>query len=203
MAESIDVNSKSVDYISFFQSKNSPIEFKIAEKDSKNKGEQDVIAKNQEENSSENNLIKTAEDSENNSVYGTKKDNNVVEFGQRNKIQKAISYGSKSSDTENVLLQGDATYSIMSSYGALAAAVCANSRGITKMDLITYLQKISSGVKGSADDKVIAFLKNLIAQFDSLSEGGEYITSLSGAKEPQDYSTVTKEQVTSPIDLRV
>ncbi len=87
---------------------------------------------------------------------------------------------------------------------SLAAAVGANTDKISKEQLIVLLQSLMAE-DSSLEDKAkeIAFVKNLIAKFDTLSDGASYITSLSGADEPQDYETVTPEQVTSPIDLRI
>lgn len=216
MTESIDVSNKSKEYISFYQSKNSSPESKIAEKDPKNSDGGRVVAKHQIEKyikNSSSDITKTSEDgfsdssnkvnedNANNIVYGSKKDDSEIKIGKQKKEQPLIIYGSKDSEDSETKLLGDPNYSIMNSYGALAAAVGANSRGVTKMDLINYLQKLSSGE--AENPEVIAFLKNLIAQFDTLSGGNEYLTSLSGVKEPQDYSTVTREQVTPPVDLRI
>lgn len=219
MTESIDVSNKSKEYISFYQSKGSSPEFKIAEKNPKNSDGERVVAKKQIEKyikNSSSDTTKTSEDGSlgssnkvnednaNNIVYGSKKEDSEIKIGNQKKEQPLIIYGSKASEDMDIHLLGDANYSIINSYGALAAAVGANGRGVTKMDLINYLQKLSSGSSSGADDaEVIAFLKNLIAQFDTLSGGDEYLTSLSGVKEPQDYSTVTKEQVTPPVDLRI
>jgi len=54
--------------------------------------------------------------------------------------------------------------------------------------------------------KEIKLLTNLLANFDNLSNSDGYITASSlksGLKEPQDPSTVTSSQLTSPVDLRV
>lgn len=218
MTESIDVSNKSLEYISIFQSKSSSPELKIAEQKSKNSDGKISVAKNQIENyiknsdsdttknDSLNYLKKINGDESSNIVYGSKeKDSEVIIGKKKKKDSEVLYYGAKDSDNSDVgLLNKEANYSIMNSYGALAAAVGANGRGVTKMDLVTYLQKLSSGSSKEANNaEVIAFLKNLIAQFDTLSGGEEYLTSLTGVKEPQDYSTVTKEQVTPPIDLRV
>ena len=75
---------------------------------------------------------------------------------------------------------------------------------ITKEQLMTYLQSLTASESGGADNTAeITFLKNLIAKFNTLSDGSEYITSLQGANDAQDYSTVTTDQVTSPIDIRI
>lgn len=93
---------------------------------------------------------------------------------------------------------------VTSSFDVLAAEVGAIGGKISKNQLMSYLQSLtSSGSTTPADSQAIAFVKNLIAQFDSLSDGTDYITSFSGVNDTQDYKTVTKEQVTSPIDLRV
>lgn len=217
MTESIDVSNKSVEYIPFFQSKSPSTELKIAEKDQKNFDGKNGVAKNQIENNIKKSvsdaietdsldyLNKTDEEVNNYIIYGSKKEDPEVLIGKKPKKDPlVIAYGSNTSEDSELNLLGDSSYSIMNSYGALAAAVGANGRGVTKMDLMTYLQKLSSGSSEKTNDaEVIAFLKNLIAQFDALSGGNEYLTSLTGVKEPQDYSTVTKEQVTPPVDIRV
>lgn len=94
--------------------------------------------------------------------------------------------------------------SITNSFDALAAAVGGIGGKITKEQLVSYLHSLTSDVGTSAANaQEVTFIKSLIAQFDSLSGGTSYITSLDGAKEPQDYKTITKEQVTLPIDVRV
>lgn len=221
MAQSIDVDSKSQDYITLFQSKSSSSEFKIADKNPKNNDEKIFVAKNQTEKNSDSNtaeisvresdpdnLNKTKKDNAEDKskiIYGANKDASEITIGPKGEQNQAlIAYGSGNSDDISIELLGDAKYSIMNSYGALAAAVGANTRGVTKMDLMAYLQRVSSDSDTTSNNaEVIAFLKNLIAQFDTLSGGGDYLTSLTGIKEPQDYSTVTQEQVTPPIDLRV
>lgn len=221
MTPSIDVDNKSPDYISLFQSKSSSTEFKIADKNHKNNDEKNSVAKNQPEKDSDSNTKEISEkesdsdylnkvkrddaEEKNKIIYGSKKYDSEITIGTKEEQnQPLIAYGSGNSDDTYIDLLGDSKYSILSSYGALAAAVGANTKGVTKMDLMAYLQRISSDSDGiSNNTEVVAFLKNLIAQFDTLAGGGEYLTSLTGIKEPQDYSTVTKEQVTSPIDLRV
>ncbi|MDD3437140.1 MAG: hypothetical protein PHC64_08330 [Candidatus Gastranaerophilales bacterium] len=95
------------------------------------------------------------------------------------------------------------------SFETLAAAIGATGDKITKGQLIAYLQTLvaeenAKGISG-ADEKAkeITFVKNLIAKFDTLSNGEDYITSLEGANELQDYTTITTEQVTPPVDIRV
>lgn len=93
---------------------------------------------------------------------------------------------------------------ITSSFDVLAAEVGAIGGKISKNQLMSYLQSLtSSNSTTPADSQAIAFVKNLIAQFDKLSDGTDYITSFSGANDIQDYKTVTKDQVTSPVDVRV
>lgn len=94
--------------------------------------------------------------------------------------------------------------SITNSFDALAAAVGGVGGKVTKEQLASYLHSLTSDPAISAENaQEVAFVKSLIAQFDTLSNGTDYITSLSNVKEPQDYTTVTKEQVTLPIDIRI
>lgn len=136
--------------------------------------------------------------------------------GQDNKI------GNKNKDSEDLSLQlgenlnGDSeddglpsinygsSSTIITSFEGLAVAVGAVGDKISKDQLLALLQALMSKGSSSQDNsKEIAFVKNLIAKFDALSKGADYITSLNGVNEPQDYETITPEQVTSPIDLRV
>lgn len=217
MTGSIDVNNSQQEYMTLLQ-KNLSSEEHLTRKVSRSSGGINIV-KNQMESYIKNSNSDTEaasdtesmdnlvpfpknKDKDGNYIHKAKNQNSDFITNAEKKLN-TISYGAKDTD-EDVSTIGDDSYSIMSSYGSLAAAVGANGRGITKTDLVNYLQKVSSGTtNGQVSPEVIAFLKNLIAQFDSLSGGGEYLTSLSGTKEPQDYSTVTKEQVTSPIDIRI
>ena len=91
---------------------------------------------------------------------------------------------------------------MINSFDSLVAAVGASGNKLTKDQIISYLQKLTSD-KSHNNAKEIAFLKNLVAKFDTLSNGNHYISSFYGMNDAQDYSTITKEQVTSPIDIRV
>lgn len=94
--------------------------------------------------------------------------------------------------------------SITNSFDALAAAVGGVGGKVTKDQLETYLHSLTSDIDTTAENfQEVTFIKGLIAQFDTLSENGEYITSFNGVGEPQDYKTVTPEQVTPPVDIRV
>lgn len=100
--------------------------------------------------------------------------------------------------------------SIMNSFESLAAAMGVSDNKITKSQLLAYLQTLSaeSSTTESVADKTqkskeIAFVKGLIARFDTLSDGGDYITSLNEVNEPQDYTTVTQQQLQSPIEILV
>jgi len=115
-------------------------------------------------------------------------------------------------------------------YSSLADATGASSSGITKDDLTSYLKSLVNNLSSDSSnststssstssttttdsttntkdvEKEVGLVINLIANFDSLSNGQGYITSSSlqsGLSEPQDPSTVTQEQLQSPIDLKV
>lgn len=127
-------------------------------------------------------------------------------------LRKAASTFSRAkNNSNNVASEGDYLYnsdgkagSITNSFDALAAAVGGVGGKVTKDQLMSYLSSLTSDVAVSAENfQEVTFIKGLIAQFDILSENGNYITSFSGIKEPQDYTTVTSEQVTPPIDIRV
>lgn len=95
----------------------------------------------------------------------------------------------------------ESTSTIPTSLLELAAMVGSNSSNVTKDQLTSYLRSIMSSDSTSATE--IAVVKNIIAQFESLSSGTPYVTSLQGLKEAQDYTTITSAQVTSPIDIRI
>lgn len=94
--------------------------------------------------------------------------------------------------------------SITNSFDALAAAVGGVGGKVTKDQLVNYLHSLTSNPSVSAENvQEVTFIKGLIAQFDTLSGHTGYITSFTDVREPQDYTTVTQEQVTPPIDIRV
>lgn len=93
---------------------------------------------------------------------------------------------------------------ISNSFDVLAAEIGAVGGKITKEQLAAYYQNLMTNFNSGEDNtQAIIFVKNLMAKFDTLSNGADYITSLQGMDEPQDYKTVTKEQVTPPIDLKI
>lgn len=93
---------------------------------------------------------------------------------------------------------------IASSFDILAAEIGAVGGRVTKEQLAAYYQNLVTDFSSGQDNtQAIIFVKNLLAKFDTLSDGQEYITSLDGINEPQDYKTVTKDQVTPPIDIRI
>lgn len=116
-------------------------------------------------------------------------------------VLKLLGTGSNDSESD---FSYDGQASIMSSFDSLASAVGAINDKISKEQLLAYLQTLKSGTSGAvASNEEIAFVKNLIAKFDTIADGGKYITSLSGIKDPQDPTTVTQEQLEFPIDIRV
>lgn len=91
---------------------------------------------------------------------------------------------------------------ITTSFQALAAAVGSTNSKVSKGQLVALLRSLTSqDATANADE--ITFLKTLLATFDTLSNGGDYITSFGGVNDTQDYETVTLEQVTPPIDIRI
>lgn len=112
--------------------------------------------------------------------------------------------GTGKEDPNLNLPYGGESISVLNSFDSLANAVGAVNDKISKEQLIAYLQTLkSSSSEVPVGNEQIAFVKNLIAKFDTIADGGKYITSLDGIKEPQDPETVTPEQLEFPIDLRV
>lgn len=121
-----------------------------------------------------------------------KKNNNAdlaLKYGQKDDYEEDYTYTSSNSD-------------VPTSFAQLAAMVGSNTSTVTKEQLSEYLSSLTTG-DSNVSAAEITVVKNLIAQFDALSGDSGVLTSIDGLKEPQDYKTVTKEQVTSPIDLRV
>lgn len=106
-------------------------------------------------------------------------------------------------DDEEYYPASNESSSVTTSFYSLAAALGASGGKITKEQLIAYLQSLTSNSTSSSNSSEISFVKNLLARFDTLSNGADYITSFVGVNDAQDYSTVTSEQVTSPIDIRI
>ena len=87
----------------------------------------------------------------------------------------------------------------------LSSKVGASSEGITKDDLESYLSKLDS------DSDEYKLINNLIDDFDSVSDDSGYITSSSmksyfqstSSATWQDPSTITSDQLKSPIDISV
>lgn len=107
-------------------------------------------------------------------------------------------------------------------FSDLSDKVGADDSGITKDDLESYLEELKS--TGSASDQEIEMISDLIENFDEVSDGTDVISADSLSTyvenkmkndssnasiqtvvdlEPQDPSTVTSEQLQSPIDIRI
>lgn len=113
-----------------------------------------------------------------------------------------IIYGSHKNE-EEFFYDGKAAPTL-SSFDTLAAEIGAVGNKISKEQLIEYLNSLKAeGAKEANYNEQIAFVKNLIAKFDTIAKGQDYITSLTGLNDAQDYTTVTLEQVTPPFDLRI
>ena len=101
-------------------------------------------------------------------------------------------------------------------YSDMSSKVGADSTGITKDQLQSYLDKL----KESGDDEEAGKISNLIKDFDTLSGGTDKITastlqtgldsifgsktsSSSGRYDFQDPSTISTAQRQSPVDLKV
>ena len=107
------------------------------------------------------------------------------------------------SEDEELFLDSAKSY-ITGSFNALASEVGSTGGKIKENQLIAYLKTLmDTSEQGFDNTEEIAFVKNLIANFSTLSNGAGYITSFNGLKDAQDHRTVTKAQVTPPIDVRV
>lgn len=143
-------------------------------------------------------------DSSSSSNIATKNNANVTYFQKKteskdNSYDLTIPYGNKNSGDETYYSH-DTSY-IPTTFEELSAIVGGGAK-VTKDQLKDYLRSLTSG-ESTASAADIAIVKNLIAQFSEASGGTGYITSLKGLKEAQDYTTITADQVTSPVDVRV
>lgn len=151
-----------------------------------------VRGKFSNDNTDANNLAAdiTVTDSQPSGIFNKKKSADLaLKYGQKDDSEEDYTYTSNNSD-------------VPTSFAQLAAMVGSNTSTVTKEQLSEYLSSITTG-SSTASAAEITVVKNLIAQFDALSGGAGVLTSIDGLKEPQDYKTVTKEQVTSPVDLHV
>lgn len=127
----------------------------------------------------------------------------VKEALKRSKVEPQDLFDDEEDYEGSFIYDGKAS-SITTSFEALAAALGVSGDKITKEQLVAFLQTLSSKTSLEGDtSKEVAFVKNLIAKFDTISNGADYITSFNGVNEPQDYKTVTPEQVVPPIDIRI
>ncbi|MCQ2790104.1 MAG: hypothetical protein MJ229_06985 [bacterium] len=107
-------------------------------------------------------------------------------------------------ESEVGIIYGSDISALTRSFNALAATVGSSDDRVTKSQLVALLQNLSGASANNEEYKEeISFIKNLIAKFDVISNGEGYITSFSGMNEPQDFKTVTEEQVTSPVSLLI
>ncbi|MDD3012678.1 MAG: hypothetical protein PHC34_03135 [Candidatus Gastranaerophilales bacterium] len=107
--------------------------------------------------------------------------------------------------------QGGFKLSAADIFSNLSSKVGTDDKGITKDDLQTYLKKLQNS--GSSDTKETELISKLIEDFDNVSGGTDYITSSSlqnafqsqanSRQQWQDPSTITSDQLQSPIDIKV
>lgn len=140
---------------------------------------------------------------ENNNAQETGSSSEVSYLYSKDKAtdETQIAYGSGNDDEEEDFYYEKAPLAT-NSFISLAAELGANNGKITKEQLDAYLQSLTSNV-GSDNAAEIVFIKNLIAKFDAISGGKDFISSFDGVNDAQDYTTITPEQVTLPIDIRI
>jgi|GEM_PF-4198228 len=97
-------------------------------------------------------------------------------------------------------------------FSDLSSKVGADSTGITKDQLETYLEKLQANGQGDSEES--KHISDLIEDFDSASGGTDKITAdslqtlfeskkSSMSTDIQDPSTITSDQLQPPIDIRV
>lgn len=160
------------------------------------KSETQENTENIETKAPEKNDVKDTGDS--NSGEKIKNDSSAPEI-------KILGQGQDEEDNTDYLYNSDNKVStVTNSFDALVVAVGGISGKVTKEQLVSYLQTLTSNPSvGAENAQEITFIKSLIAQFDTLSNSTQYITSFDNMPDPQDYKTVTSEQVTPPIDIRI
>lgn len=160
-------------------------------------------SKNSSSHAGDKVVFKQAQSKNSANAYKTDKQTNVNNPNKtddnNNQVEEFTTQNNTDSEEQETIEIGYGNIA-PTTVGELAAIVGGTSGKVTKEELMGYLKSISSGE--SANVNTITIVKNLIAQFDALSDESGYLKSL-GSKEPQDYETITKEQVTSPIDIRV
>lgn len=132
-----------------------------------------------------------------------KSDINTDSKTDDNSDQTLIKHQNNEDDESSELLFGQDSEFIPASFAELAAMVGGSENRVTKDQLMAYLHSMKSPTGAATSAAAITVVKNLIAQFDDLSGGSGYLTSLQGTKDPQDYKTITADQVTSPVDVRI
>ncbi len=154
-----------------------------------------------EEKVDENNLPINLNNSKKNisELFGVAKKDESDKTTDNNAL---INHKNKNNNANSDPLYDGKVSFVTNSFDSLVVAVGASGNKLTKGQIISYLQKLTSD-NSNDNSKEIAFLKTLIAKFDTLANGGDYISSFYGMNDAQDYSTITKAQVTSPIDIRI
>lgn len=127
---------------------------------------------------------------------------NAIIFLKPKTSQEIKLLGYKKEDSDDYYYDGKASL-VSASFSDLALAVGAVNDKISKEQLLFYLQSLMSAESGMDHSREIALVKNLIAKFDTISGGSDYITSLSGINDAQDVNTITLAQVTPPFDIAV
>jgi len=203
MISSTGSSSNAVSYTSLQNSINSLAADKVFRKPSGKSGDGSLsVAKNPTETQ-----IGSSHSDKNQSVSAElKKDNSNITYLKTKTEDDSvpqIDYGSHNHDDEEIYYDGKASATI-NSFDSLAAEIGAIGDKISKVQLVSYLNELTTDPSNAASNSgQIAFVKNLIAKFDTIAKGQEYLTSLTGLNDAQDYTTVTPEQVTPPFDLRV
>lgn len=154
-------------------------------------------------NNAQNAATYTSEHVDNGAKTQSDSTGNVEQLQSQKQSTDTLLLGS-SDNTDEGYVYGENS-SVTSSFDVLAAAVVGPGQSrVTKDQLVAFLQSLMSRGGGSPSTSTeMAFVKKLIARFDSISEDGQFITSFNGVNDAQDFTTVTVEQVTSPVDVSI
>lgn len=133
---------------------------------------------------------------------GVKATTNVVQLKQKKDLENQLDLVNQtddvaSNDEEQYTYPPEKKSSVGDSFESLAVAVGAINGKITKQQLIGYLQGlIVKSLQGDGNMDEVRFLRGILTQFDTISHGEDYITSLNGSDLG---STYGKKQEVPPI----
>lgn len=139
--------------------------------------------------------------------HETKVENNVVQLKQKRDLGKSSDLVNHTED-DNSNEEEQYTYppqkdsSVGNSFQSLSVAVGSINGKITKQQLIGYLQSlIVKSLQGDGNMDEVKFLRGVLTQFDTISHGEDYITSLNGADTNETYGKKQEVPAISTMEI--